>query len=273
MGLVCCCLTVRVCCAAYIGASAYVSWDAYSVAANSAAGSAIAEWANSGMLNYTMVGYGYGGVVPTLQYEDGVPHVQLDRVGSERYAWFTANGPLTLPAPSPTGPGSGNGMTIVVVARLWPTDPSSTQWEKILMCGDGADQNALFVGRYDASMEMDVGYLNSNSPHYGHYSQLGDAISGRWEAYIFRLGVADPIASLYMRDRFVSLAPRSHTPPAPPIALPRTVSTCHIGHSFPPYEPVLNGSLREVSIYMEVFSDQQMAAEYQRMVSKWRLNG
>lgn len=96
------------------------------------------------------------------------------------------------------------------------------------------------------------------------------AITGGWQTYIWRIDNDARTITMYTQGRVWGVAATAF-----PITLPRTMAFCHIGRSFFPewYELHMNGAVREVSLYMEVFSDERMAAEHERQVAKWQPRG
>lgn len=255
------------------GPAPIVSWDALGLAGSLSEGSAVRTWPSSGTTSLPMLASSVGGGQLLLQYADGVPHVKFSRAGMGSYAWFATERPLDLPASAPTLPDSTEGLTMVIVARLGYNLDNSADggtWEKLFMCGSGAGSNYLSFGRITSSREVHVEYVNgvSGSGHSSVSTTLGDATSGKFEAYIVRLRGVDPINSIYMRGRFATLAWGNERAV---LQLPKSMPICQLGRSFPPTwnDIYFGGSLRELSIYTEAFSDERIAAEYERVTAKW----
>ena len=244
-----------------------VRWDARSLTGSVARGASISTWASTGSTALSLVAYSLGGSPPTLQYEDGVPHVRFVRNGNASAGWFQAAAALTLPALYPSGLAAG--MTMVVVVRMRTTVDGLTQggdWERVLDCAAtaGTHDQAFTIGRSGSTNSMLFGHKNTDWVWY-QTSTNSASINGAFQIFIMRLS-PEPSSALYMDG--VSRAVWRSNPYAAQ-ALPKTLSACGIGRPLLDPEPKLNGELRELSLYMGAWTDGMVALEYERQRVKW----
>lgn len=247
-----------------------VSWDAYSLMGSVAAGAPISRWPGSGSSPVAMVGYGFNASAPTLQYENGVPHVRFSRNGRLNYGWFTAEANVTLPDTFSAGPA---GLTIALVARMRTVVDGQQQGasaERIFEFSavPGGSQNSLSISRDGSSNQIFAGYKNFGSSAWQFLTTNG--INGSFQVMLIRFST-QPAAgfALYTQGAFRTL----YTYSFEPIAFPKILaaSGCFIGR---PYNGAngdlhLTGEIQELSFYMGAFNDTMMAAEAARLTDKW----
>lgn len=244
-----------------------VRWDAWSLVSQVGEGGEVSRWDSSGSSPLAMLGHGYGGSQPSLQYEGGVPHVRFERYARQRYAWLTSEGALTLPA-EPLCEGCSPGLTMVLAVRI----PSSAYqqgqggtFERVFECAaapDSSDVSLTFCRNSDQANPL-FGYANAGMG-WKLAATSAQLFDGGFQIYVGRVTLA-PGFTLFARGAYQPLS----MPGGAAMTLPRTATTCYLGRSMHPADPYLAGDIREVSIHAGAFTDDMMHAEYERQAAKW----
>lgn len=233
----------------------FVRWDAYTLHGRFPAAGNVSSWDSTGdASNATMTGLGTG-IMPTLQYEYGVPHVAFRRSGSTYYAHMKVDAstrPLEMSSECFT-------FTYAVVVRMsTAVDAIQTgeDFEKVFSCaadiGAGLSAyDAINFGRLRSTNDQAAGFLNENAVS-GIYVVNGAAspsITGRWDVYLVRYTQSGTSASFtaYTRAGQTNMPFDSGVTSA--LRFPRSFTQCTLGRSLPPLinNQLLFGDIREVS--------------------------
>lgn len=254
----------------------FLHWDAYTLMdSGMEPGSTVTEWINTGTNPISMLGRGRYINGPYLWHDEGRPHIQFDRGSFWKYAWFEAAAPITFPAyPKPNA-----GLTIFFVGSMhaWIDDNEFGAYnEKVLSFansdGQGPWNMSLSFGRDAWSNNMAINWFNTRDRANMVQSYFADRGPLYWQIHVWRLAENYyPVVS-YKRNpgRWETVTrnyPLDAETAAP--AMPRTLESCYIGKSHFTDDRYFDGNIREIAIYNEAFSDEQIEAEYARLQMKW----